>query len=136
MGSGLLPLAALAPSYQQEFRCAIQRRAERRQYVLRIRASQDAVDRALAQEDLVQTYRSALALPIQSQQHEDSVREWEELVSCILRDCTVAEDVESEMLLSLEAAEDAAEVSKLAAVKATLDKVSMKASASGLLQQT
>lgn len=113
-----LPLAALEFRYQQEFRRAIERRTERRQYVLQNRASQDALDRALAQEDLVETFRSALALPIESEQHQDSVREWEEQVSCILRDCTVAEDIESEMLLSLEAAEDAAEVSKLSHVKA------------------
>ena len=35
-----------------------------------------------------------------------------------MQDCNVAEDVESEILLSLEAAEDAAEVSSLSLVKA------------------
>ena len=35
-----LPLAALSSSFQQHFRCAIERRADRRKYVLQLRASQ------------------------------------------------------------------------------------------------
>ena len=113
-----LPLAALSSGYQQHFRCAIERRAERRKYVLQIHTSQDLVERELAREDLISAFRSAVAPHVQSQPHQDSVREWEEEISHILQDCTVAEDLESEMLLALEAAEDAAEVSKLSHVKA------------------
>lgn len=113
-----LPLAALSNSYEPHFRCAIERRAGRRNYVLQVRASQDLVERELARENLVSEFRSALAADFLLEDHRNSLREWEEEVSHILQDCTVAEDVESEILLSLEAAEDAAEVSCLSDVKA------------------
>eukprot|EP01043_Picozoa_sp_COSAG02_P039335 COSAG02_NODE_3099_length_7378_cov_3.046984_2_plen_286_part_00 len=113
-----LPLAALSNSYQQHFRCAIERRADRRKHVLQSRASQDLVERELAREHLISELRSALVVDITLEEHRDSLRVWEEVVSNILHDCTVAEDVESDILLSLEAAEDAAEVSSLSNVKA------------------
>ena len=113
-----LPLAALSSSYQHYFRCAIERRADRRKHVLQVRASQDLVERELARENLVSELCSALAVGFPFEGKQGSLRDWEEEVLHILQDCAVAEDVESEILLSLEAAEDAAEVSSLSNVKA------------------
>lgn len=107
-----LPATALPAAYQQELRLAIERRAGRRENVRRLRAGEDVVKRELGKAELIASLRSKLS------QQQPGMAQWEARVSTVIKECAVAEELESEMLLELEAAEDTAEIAALAGVKA------------------